>query len=64
MKFDQGRFGPLVPMGDAGALAEGMRRILHSPLPEETLRQRAQAFSVEARADDYLRLFERLTSDN
>jgi len=58
--LDHGKYGPLVPVGDVKALAEGMRQVLHHPLPKETLKTRAQAFSVKDRAADYLKLFQQL----
>jgi glycosyltransferase involved in cell wall biosynthesis len=35
--LDGGRFGPLVPVGDAAALAQAMAATLSSPLPPEVL---------------------------
>ena len=61
--LDNGKYGPLVPVGDAHALADGMRRILDAPLPEETLKERARAFSVNLRVNDYLELFEALLKE-
>lgn len=58
--LDGGKFGPLVPVGDVPALTEGMRKVLNDPLPESTLKSRAQAFSVSARVSDYITLFEQL----
>jgi len=44
--LDGGRFGPLVPVGDPEALADGIRRVLDAPPPRERLQARAAAFSV------------------
>jgi glycosyltransferase involved in cell wall biosynthesis len=50
----QGRYGPLVTVGDDAALAQAMMRVLRaSPDPDE-LRQRAAEFSVERSVDHYL----------
>ncbi len=45
--LDNGRFGPLVPIGDVDALALVMRRTLDDPLPFETLKARAMDFHVD-----------------
>lgn len=58
-----GEFGPLVPVGDAEALAGAIQAVLERPLPAERLKQRAQSFSVQARVGDYLRLFEQLLAE-
>jgi glycosyltransferase involved in cell wall biosynthesis len=54
--LDHGRFGPLVPVGDAAALAEAIEAILDDPPPAERLRARAELFSVERAVDNYLKL--------
>ena len=54
--LDGGRYGPLVPVGDAAALAEAIAATLDRPLPAETLKARAREFSVEKAADAYLRI--------
>jgi glycosyltransferase involved in cell wall biosynthesis len=54
--LDDGRFGPLVPVGDAAALADAIEQVLDHPPPAEHLRMRAQLFSVERSADAYLEL--------
>ena len=50
-----GKFGRLVPVGDAGALAAAMESTLDAPPPREILIQRARDFSVERVADEYLK---------
>ncbi len=50
----RGRYGPLVPVGDVGALAEGMVSVLDSPPSEESLRARAMDFHVDRITDAYL----------
>jgi glycosyltransferase involved in cell wall biosynthesis len=54
--LDGGRYGRLVPVGDASALAAAMEAALDHPLPAEMLRERAQVFSVDAALDRYLPL--------
>lgn len=54
--LEDGRYGPLVPVGDAVALAEAIGMTLDRPLPAEVLKARAQEFSVEKAADAYLRI--------
>ena len=56
-----GRHGCLVPVGDAAALAQAMRRDLRAEFPAAGLRARAAEFTVERCADAYLRLFRSLT---
>lgn len=52
--LDGGTFGPLVPVGDADALAEAIDRTLANPLPSERLQERAGVFSVQRMVSDYL----------
>ncbi len=54
--LDNGRFGPLVPVGDDSALAAAMERVLDSPPDKEALLARAQEFSFDASIDQYERL--------
>lgn len=42
-----GTLGPLVPVGDAAALTEAMRRTLADPIPRERLLERARDYSAE-----------------
>ena len=46
--LEGGRWGPLVPVGDAHALAEAILETLRDPLPPAGLVSRSRAFSVEA----------------
>ena len=54
--LEDGRLGPLVPVGDAEALAKAMARVLDEPLSREPLRERASFFSVERAVERYERL--------
>ncbi|MFB4205561.1 Glycosyltransferase Gtf1 [wastewater metagenome] len=45
--LDHGRHGPLVPLGDAPALATAMAAVLDDPPPAEAVRARGQAFGQE-----------------
>ena len=45
--LEGGRWGELVPVGDAKALSEAMLRTLESPLPNDALRERASFFGIE-----------------
>ncbi len=49
-----GALGPLVPVGDAAALAMAVERALIAPVDPARLRARAADFSVERAADAYL----------
>jgi glycosyltransferase involved in cell wall biosynthesis len=48
-----GRFGPLVPVGDAEALSAAMARMLDQPVPADLLKERAADFAVGKIADRY-----------
>ncbi len=53
--LEQGKYGPLVPMGNAAALAEAMRDTLESPPDRSVLRAAAQRrYTVEQSASAYL----------
>lgn len=51
--LNDGALGPLVPVGDAAALAEAMARTLDAPLPPDTLKARAADFDIDVIADRY-----------
>jgi glycosyltransferase involved in cell wall biosynthesis len=52
----EGRFGRLVPCGDAAALAEAIEASLDSPTPPELLHAQADAISGQRSIDRYLEL--------
>jgi glycosyltransferase involved in cell wall biosynthesis len=52
--LDNGRYGPLVPVGDDAALAEAMIATLDAPLPSAHLQEAARPYAVEAATDAYL----------
>lgn len=54
--LDHGRYGTLVPVGDAGALAQAMREALTRTHDTAALKARAADFSVDKAADAYLDL--------
>ncbi len=49
-----GKYGPLVPIGDHVALADSIKETLDDPIDSETLQKRANDFSVEEIAEQYL----------
>jgi glycosyltransferase involved in cell wall biosynthesis len=51
-----GRFGKLVPVGDADALAEAMEQVLSGSVDRDGLRERARDFDVGRVAQRYLEL--------
>lgn len=55
--LQDGRYGPLVPIGDDHALADALARLLDRRLPSETLQQAARPYEIEAATDAYLRAF-------
>jgi glycosyltransferase involved in cell wall biosynthesis len=48
-----GALGPLVPIGDADALAAAMAQTLDAPTPAEALKARAADFDIDAITDAY-----------
>mgnify|MGYP002407017211 CR=1 FL=1 len=52
--LENGKYGKLVPVGDAKALASAMYESLHEQHDTEALKRRAQDFSVEKIAKQYL----------
>ena len=52
--LEQGRYGPLCPVGDDACLAVAMLATLDHPLPREVLRQAARPYAIESSADAYL----------
>lgn len=55
-----GRFGRLVPVGDADAFSAAMGEDLRSAFPAARLRERARDFSVSTSVDAYLEFFQTL----
>ncbi len=51
--LDNGRFGPLVPVGDEVAMAQAIGAVLDHPLTQEQLRARAAVFSFDRAIDSY-----------
>ena len=59
--LDGGRFGPLVPVGNASALAVAVESVLDCPPNRSTLLERAENFSFTSSIDHYEHiLFERV----
>jgi glycosyltransferase involved in cell wall biosynthesis len=54
-----GLYGPLVPVGDAAALAQALDGVLEHPPARELLTSRAHDFSVDRSLDSYLALMAR-----
>lgn len=52
--LQDGRYGPLVPMGDATAMARAITETLNKPLPPEQLKQAVSGYTVEASTRAYL----------
>lgn len=51
-----GRYGPLVPVGDVSALAYAMAAVLEHPLAPQRLREAVLDYTVEASTAAYLRI--------
>jgi glycosyltransferase involved in cell wall biosynthesis len=54
--LDNGKFGPLVPVGDDAQMAEAISRVFDDPLPSERLKARAHLFSVDRAVQQYWNL--------
>ena len=55
--LEGGKWGRLVPMNDASALAKAMLETLDDPMSPDLLKARAGAYSLSASADQYVQLF-------
>lgn len=49
-----GRYGPLVPVGDAQAMARAMAQVLESPLPREVLEEAVEPFRTQKAVRRYV----------
>jgi glycosyltransferase involved in cell wall biosynthesis len=56
--LDRGRFGLLVPVGDAEAMASAMWQVLNDPTPKGLSFERASSFTVSRISRRYLKLIE------
>lgn len=56
--LEGGRYGPLVPVGDDGALAAAMAAVLDAPPDRDALKRRGEAFSIAAALDRYVAVIE------
>ncbi|MCF1184561.1 glycosyltransferase [Marichromatium gracile] len=61
--LQDGRYGPLVPVGDDAALAEAIKTTLDDPLPKAVLREAAGRFEIERAVGGYLGGIERRAED-
>lgn len=52
--LEDGRYGPLVHVGDDDALAEAIRNVLDDPIDSDLLRKRASDFTYDQIANQYL----------
>ncbi|WAL58387.1 glycosyltransferase [Thermocoleostomius sinensis] len=59
--LDQGRYGKLVPVGDSDALASAILKTIEHSIDAKILQERAQKFSQEKIARQYLDYFEILS---
>ena len=56
--LEAGKYGVLVPIGDAVALSNAMLQVLESPVNQDVLLQRAMYFSTERAVSEYLALLD------
>ena len=61
--LSDGRYGPLVPVGDPEMLAVAIEQQLDQPTPAYQLQARAREFSLEVSADAYLKLARNVVGD-
>jgi glycosyltransferase involved in cell wall biosynthesis len=62
--LDNGRYGPLVPVGDAAAMARAMADTLRAPLPRATLQAAVDEYRAEISARRYLAVLGLLPDSN
>jgi glycosyltransferase involved in cell wall biosynthesis len=55
-----GKYGPLVPVGDAKALASALEEVLSAPVSPDFLQERADDFTVDSVLNEYEKLIESL----
>jgi glycosyltransferase involved in cell wall biosynthesis len=55
-----GEYGPLVPVGDDAALCAAVESVLDNPLEKHVLMQRAEQFSIDCAAEQYLAVLDTL----
>jgi len=60
--LEDGRYGPLVPVGDDKALADAIEAVLDEPPDRAVLLERAERFSVDAATRTYLELLDTLVA--
>lgn len=60
--LENGRYGPLVGVGDAEALADAILRVMDRSVPAEDLRHRADTFRFDRSIRRYQELFARLAA--
>lgn len=53
--LQQGVYGPLVPMGDAEAMAQAIIEVLNNPHPSKFLQRASEEYTIDRSVDDYLK---------
>jgi glycosyltransferase involved in cell wall biosynthesis len=62
--LDNGKFGPLVPIGDDCAMAKAILSILRTSPDREKLRERGKAFCLERAVSQYLKIIDSAASSS
>jgi glycosyltransferase involved in cell wall biosynthesis len=52
--LQNGKYGELVPVGDAGAMARAFKNTLDAPLARDHIKKAAEPYAVEASTDAYM----------
>lgn len=60
--LEDGKYGRLVPVGDADNLAKAILDTFKYPLDSQILQQRSQEFTTEAISQEYLSYFDQILS--
>ncbi len=55
--LENGKYGKLVPVGDAQSLAKGILESLENPLPREFIKEGAKRFTIESITEEYIKVF-------
>ncbi len=55
-----GKYGPLVPVGNIEAMAQAIQAVFDDPIDSQTLQARANLFSIDQSVNQYQKLFQQM----